>query len=157
MTYQQESKQGRYELFFMILPLFVCIALFELLNRNLLNQLFFAVTFCWHIALTAKNAQTKVMTARYRLSFFKFIFVIDSFFQDFNQDFSFRFPRGVIRSLSPLVFCVLMISIAKFGNPLYPILASTIFELMNLMREEKKVWNNIFSESTQLEDWPEEF
>ena len=116
-----------------ILIIFFLFLLITVLPLNFLSKMFFMVGLLWPYTLAEKSVETRVQTRRYKFSFLRAAFKLQTFFYFLLSNRSERYQRvfnGLARGLSPYFFSTILWFVALDGNPLFSILGHLCFELI---------------------------
>ena len=112
-------------------PLFLLLTIMEIFDLKLISELYFLLTYCWHYALVVPELESKALSYSYRFSFLSAIFHLNNFIQNSVTLKSERFKTylpSICRMISPLVFCTTLSLITFYGNILFSILGTVVFE-----------------------------
>ncbi len=112
------------------LPVFFVVAfLCEFLPISFLSRLYIYIGFCWPFAMTAPFLSEKTDLRKYRFSFIRIAYQFNLFLCDIFSIDKKYWSDPLMRSISPLFFCVLLGVIAGDWLFFLSLIGSTIFEL----------------------------
>ena len=111
------------------LPVFlVVILIFEFLDLPFLSRIYIYLGFCWPFAILAPELNEKILVRKYRYSFIKLAFKFNSFICGLFPVDKQYWSDPLIRSLSPLLFCMLLGFLSNDWVFILSIVGSALFE-----------------------------
>lgn len=99
------------------------------------NAVFFLLAYAWHFTLETPGAKEMWVKSKKRYSFVAMVFRFNHYLQIYAIQFENKFPAfirrfrpSIVRSLSPLLFAVILLFFGGHGNLFFVLLGSLFFE-----------------------------
>ncbi len=102
----------------------------------LINIVFFMLAYTWHFTLETPGARDVWLKSKKRYSFVAIIFKLNHYLQVYSvhlekklPNFFMRYKSSIVRSVSPMAFCIVLLFFGGSGNIFFVLLGSLIFEM----------------------------
>lgn len=142
--------------FFYLILLIMSWGILSLLGFEFFNIIFFITAFVWHFTLTLPGLRDKVLTRYHRLSFLSVVVRLNHYLQIFINLKSNKYASSIIRSISPLLFNLLIYLIGGYESIFFTLLGSFVFEFSFLFLYKKIIDREILTPlvDTKTEEIP---
>ncbi len=112
---------------------------FNLINIDFVNIVFFLLAYIWHFSLLVPGALEYAFKSKSKLSLYVIAIKANYYLQIFSKKFTFKFQAAMVRAISPLMFTGLLLILGGSGNLLFTLLGSLFFELTHYWLIEKAI------------------
>lgn len=113
-----------------IMTLIIAWAIWSFFDFEFINLIFFTMAFIWHFTLLAPEMLDFTFKRKDRFSLITIVYKLNFYLQAIASIKQIPFKKALIRSISPILFSVLLVFFGGSGNLFFSVLGSFIFEFV---------------------------